>query len=157
MNVWLFTVLRLLPDMRYYSIGLGCDRDTPLLTVQTALTQALQLISAHESQIMCVATIDLKADEFAFIALAKRLGLAWQCYPAHELAKVPVANPSMTVLKYVGTPSVSEAAALLGAGYQPAMNIQKSTQAAPALVLEKYKHQGVCGKNVTISIAEIPS
>ncbi|MFZ6688725.1 cobalamin biosynthesis protein [Undibacterium sp. SXout11W] len=157
MNVWLSIVLQLLPDMRYYSIGLGCDRGTPLLTVQTALKQALQLISAQESQIRCVATIDLKVDEFAFIELAKHLGLALQCYPALALAKVPVANPSMTVLKYVGTPSVSEAAALLGAGYQPAMNPQEPTQTVPALVLEKYKHQGVCGKNVTISIAEISS
>ena len=67
--------------------------------------------------------------------------------PGHraELAAVPVPNPSATVLRYMGTPSVSEAAALLAAGIE-----------ASQLIVEKFKYQGVDGKNATISIARIP-
>jgi len=169
MSVWLSIVHRWSLDMHYYSIGLGCDRGTSLLTVQRALQQALQKIGAHEMQIRHIATIDLKADEVAFIALAQQLNLVLECYSATQLASVPVANPSMTVLKFVGTPSVSEAAALLAAGYVPEQTNQNRTQIGsitdlkigsmtdPTLVLEKFKHSGDCGKNVTISIAEIPS
>jgi len=57
---------------------------------------------------------------------------------------VPVPNPSATVLRHMGTPSVSEAAALLAANTQ-----------ADQLLVEKFKHQGVDGKNATISIARI--
>ena len=148
--------------MCYYSIGVGCDRGTSLATLQTALQKALHIVGTNTAHIQTIATIDLKSDEVGLVALAQALGLPLLCYPAKELAAVPVANPSMTVLKYVGTPSVSEAAALLGAGYrvEPNREVEAEAEAAknvPSLVLEKYKHHGVCGKNVTLSIAEIPS
>jgi len=148
--------------MRYYSIGVGCDRGTSLATLQTALQKALHIVGTNTAHIQTIATIDLKSDEVGLLALAQALGLPLLCYSAKELAAVPVANPSMTVLKYVGTPSVSEAAALLGAGYrvEPNREVEAEAEAVkdvPSLVLEKYKHHGVCGKNVTLSIAEIPS
>ena len=148
--------------MRYYSIGVGCDRGNSLATLQTALQKALHIVGTNTAHIQTIATIDLKSDEVGLVALAQALGLPLLCYPAKELAAVPVANPSMTVLKYVGTPSVSEAAALLGAGYrvEPNREVEAEAESAknvPSLVLEKYKHHGVCGKNVTLSIAEIPS
>ena len=150
--------------MCYYSIGVGCDRGTSLATLQTALQKALHIVGTNTAHIQTIATIDLKSDEVGLVALAQALGLPLLCYPAKELAAVPVANPSMTVLKYVGTPSVSEAAALLGAGYrvEPSREAEVKAEAesaknVPSLVLEKYKHHGVCGKNVTLSIAEIPS
>ena len=148
--------------MRYYSIGVGCDRGTSLATLQTALQKALHIVGTNTSHIQTIATIDLKSDEVGLVALVQALGLPLLCYSAKELAAVPVANPSMTVLKYVGTPSVSEAAALLGAGYrvEPNREVEAEAEAVkdvPSLVLEKYKHHGVCGKNVTLSIAEIPS
>jgi cobalt-precorrin 5A hydrolase len=55
-----------------------------------------------------------------------------------------VPNPSATVLRYLGTPSVSEAAALLAAG-----------STAKDLLIEKHKYRGADQKNATISIARI--
>ncbi len=62
-------------------------------------------------------TIDVKADE-PFVAMLKE---AYQTevtfFTAEELAAVSVPNPSPTVAKHVGTPSVCEAAAILGSNH----------------------------------------
>ncbi len=145
------------PDVPAFALGLGCDRGTPLATVQTALQLALQHIQADVAQISVLATINAKSDEIALLELARLMGLDLLFYSADQLAAVPVANPSATVLRYMGTPSVSEAAALLAAAYRPetAQPELVPTKPAPVLVLEKFKYKGVCGKNATISIAEI--
>ncbi len=59
-------------------------------------------------------TIDAKADE-PFVAMLEEVqGEAVTTFTADELAAVEVPHPSSTVAKYVGTPSVCEAAAILG-------------------------------------------
>ena len=60
-------------------------------------------------------TIDVKQDEEFCKMLVDDLGEELVFYTAEELAKVEVPNPSKTVQKHVGTPSVCEAAAILGA------------------------------------------
>ena len=59
-------------------------------------------------------TIDVKQDEEFCEMLVDDLGEELLFYTAEELAKVEVPNPSKTVQKHVGTPSVCEAAAILG-------------------------------------------
>lgn len=59
-------------------------------------------------------TIDVKQDEEFCAMLVDDLGEELVFYTAEELAKVEVPNPSKTVQKHVGTPSVCEAAAILG-------------------------------------------
>lgn len=130
-----------LPDV---AIGLGCDRGTPLGTVLHTLDAALAQAGLGRAQVRVLATIEAKHDEAAFLALAALGDWPLQFYSAAELAAVPVLNPSATVLRYMGTPSVSEAAALLAA--------QTTTS---GLLVEKFKHKGVDGKNATISIARI--
>ena len=60
-------------------------------------------------------TIDVKQDEEFCAMLVDDLGEELVFYTAEQLAKVEVPNPSKTVQKHVGTPSVCEAAAILGA------------------------------------------
>ena len=60
-------------------------------------------------------TIDVKEDEEFCAMLVDDLGEELVFYTAEQLAKVEVPNPSKTVEKHVGTPSVCEAAAILGA------------------------------------------
>ena len=57
-----------------------------------------------------------------------------------------VPNPSETVRKHTGTPSVSEAAALLAAGTD-----------LSHLLIEKHRLRGPDGRNATVSIARMPS
>ena len=58
-------------------------------------------------------TIDAKKDEPFCRRLEKTYGEKVEFYTAEELAQVDVPNPSATVEKHVGTPSVCEAAAIL--------------------------------------------
>ena len=62
-------------------------------------------------------TIDVKRDEEFCTELRKEPNSEVVYYTAEELAKVEVPNPSETVEKHVGTPSVCEAAAILGSDH----------------------------------------
>ncbi|NYT46393.1 MAG: cobalamin biosynthesis protein [Candidatus Methanofishera endochildressiae] len=126
------------------ALGLGCDRGTPLATVETAIQLALASASLNLEQVAFLASIDKKSDESAFIQLAEKYALPMQFYPAEKLAQVPVPSPSAVVMKYVGTPSVSEAAALLVANTD-----------MTDLLVEKYKFRGEDGKNATVSIVKM--
>lgn len=127
------------------TLGLGCDRNTPLATVKTAIGAALAACGATWNDIQAVASIDLKADEPALQQLAAEQGWAIRFYAAKELAEIDVPSPSETVRKHTGTPSVSEAAALLAAGTDKTK-----------LIIEKHRHRGPDGRNATVSIARIP-
>lgn len=132
------------------AVGLGCDRGTPLATLEYALRAALAQAGAALAQVRAAASITLKSDEPALQALACAQGWNLVYYSPEQLAAVAVPNPSEVVRRYTGTPSVSEAAALLvGAQW---MGL---TQALPpqALLVEKYKHRGEDGRNATVSLA----
>ena len=62
-------------------------------------------------------TIDAKKDEPFCRRLEKTYGEKVEFYTAEELAQVDVPNPSATVEKHVGTPSVCEAAAIVGSNH----------------------------------------
>ena len=130
---------------RPIAIGLGCDRGTPATTIAWCIDEALAQAQATLADVQAVASIDLKADEIGLAEVAGANGWAIRFYPAAELAVVAVPNPSETVRKYTGTPSVSEAAALLAAGADQTH-----------LIIEKHKLRGPDGRNATVSIARIP-
>ena len=80
-------------------------------------------------------TIDVKRDEEFCAKLQKETNSEVVYYTGEELAKIEVPNPSPTVEKHVGTPSVCEAAAILGSNHGK-------------LILPKIK-----GKNWTAALA----
>lgn len=134
------------------AVGLGCDRGTPLATLQQALDEALAQAGARLGDVAAAASIDLKADELGLLALAARHGWTLTFYTPEQLAAVPVPNPSETVRKYTGSPSVSEAAALLSASA-----VAGHIVPAAALLVEKHKHRGPDGRNATVSLARCDS
>ena len=113
-------------------LGIGCDRNTPYATLAQAIDEALARLRASWGDVRAVASIDLKADEVAMQELQRQRGHIIHFYPAAWLAQVPVPNPSETVRKYTGTPSVSEAAALLVAGEVAQALTHAATDDAPA-------------------------
>ena len=129
------------------AVGLGCDRGTSLATLQQALGEALALAGACVGDVAAAASIDLKADEPGLLALAARHGWSMTFYAPAQLAAVPVPNPSETVRRHTGSPSVSEAAALLAAS--AAGQVLPGT----ALLVEKHKYKGADGRNATVSLA----
>lgn len=127
------------------ALGLGCDRGTPATTIARCIAEALAQAGATLADVQAVASIDLKADEIGLTEVALANGWTIRFYPATELALIAVPNPSETVRKYTGTPSVSEAAAILVAGADQTH-----------LIIEKHKLRGPDGRNATVSIARIP-
>jgi len=125
------------------ALGIGCDRGTPQSTIEAAIHDALKLAGLEPGQICRLASISLKADEQGLLACAAAHHWPLQFYAPEELAAVEVPNPSATVLRYTGTPSVSEAAALLAAGADMSQ-----------LILEKHRLRGPDGRNATVSIAK---
>ncbi len=130
--------------MTAITLGVGCDRGTSVQTIHEAVTAALSQAGLRLDQVVAVASITLKTDEAGLLALAAQHGWPLQFYPPEVLAQVPVPNPSETVRRHTGTPSVSEAACLLAAGPDTPMS---------ALIVEKLRHRGEDGRHATVSIA----
>ncbi|MEU0008861.1 precorrin-3B C(17)-methyltransferase [Streptomyces sp. NPDC006314] len=97
-------------------VGVGASKGAPAGEVLGLIEEALREGGLSPRSVAEVATVDAKAEEPGIVAAAERLGVALVTYSAEELAAVEVPNPSDAPLAAVGTPSVAEAAALLGGG-----------------------------------------
>lgn len=132
------------------ALGLGCDRGTPAATIERTIDAALASIGARPTAVAAAASITLKADEAGLLEVAAAAGWTLQFFPPDALAAVNVPNPSETVRRYTGTPSVSEAVALLAACTDLATD-------PGALLVEKHRLRGPDGRNATVSIARMPA
>ncbi len=125
-------------------LGMGCDRHTSLATLEAAIKETLALTGLNAEAICGMATIDKKSDESSLLQLAEKNNWPLHFFNAQQLAQVDVPNPSDVVMKYMGTPAVAEAAAMLAAKTD-----------MRDLIIEKHKHLGSDGKNATVSIVRI--
>jgi cobalt-precorrin 5A hydrolase len=126
-------------------LGVGCDRHTPTDLVARGVSQLMAASGLSLRCVRAIASIDKKANETALIALAEQLGVPFMTYTADELkGTAGIERPSATVEKHVGTPGVSEPAALRCAG--------TSTLLAPTRV---YTEPGA-GRSMTLAVARIP-
>jgi cobalamin biosynthesis protein CbiG len=104
------------------TIGIGAVAGVRAEEVLAAVEIALAHVpvrrdgSAAGTSQVSLATLDTRAAEPGLVAAAERLGVPLTGHPAGVLAAVPVPAPSSRVAAAVGTPSVAEAAALLGGG-----------------------------------------
>ncbi|MFM7264059.1 MAG: cobalt-precorrin 5A hydrolase, partial [Cyanobium sp.] len=96
-------------------LGLGCERDTSESLLERLVATALQEHDLAPEAVAGLASVTLKGDEPALLALAARRGWPLRLYAAERLAAVPVPTPSEAVAREVGTASVAEAAARLAA------------------------------------------
>jgi len=127
------TILQFVPKVLTVGIGLAHQAgpaDTILQEIETAIEQSGYLPQA----VLDYCTVDLKADE-PVVKLLQTRGATVRFFTAEELAAVEVPNPSETVARHVGTPSVCEAAAILGSDHSQ-------------LVVPKQK-----GKNWTMAVS----
>ncbi|GGP71516.1 precorrin-3B C(17)-methyltransferase [Streptomyces calvus] len=97
-------------------VGVGASKDAPVEEVLALVEDTLREAGLSAASLAELATVDAKAEEPGIVAAARRLGVPLVTYGAGELARVDVPNPSDAPLDAVGTPSVAEAAALLGGG-----------------------------------------
>ncbi|MBD2059029.1 precorrin-3B C(17)-methyltransferase [Oculatella sp. FACHB-28] len=108
-------------------VGIGCERGTSRQLIETAIQQVLQANHLAEGAIAGIATIDLKADEVGLVELCRDRHFPLRCFTAEQLRTVQVPTPSAVVEAEVGTPSVAEAAAVLGASpsLSPSLRVSK--------------------------------
>lgn len=126
------TMLQYVPQVLTMGIGLA-HQAQPVEDILCDINKQLTNNGIEPFAIKRYATIDLKADEPVIKHLQAK-GNEVVFYTADELAQVDVPTPSDTVATHVGTPSVCEAASILGSS-----NGQ--------LIIEKVK-----GKNWTIAM-----
>ncbi|WP_406389205.1 Rv2231c family pyridoxal phosphate-dependent protein CobC [Streptomyces sp. NBC_00887] len=96
-------------------VGVGARRGVSADEVLGLILGALRAAGSAASDVVEVATLDTRADEPGITGAAARLGVPVRSFPAAVLAAVRVPNPSGVPRDAVGTPSVAEAAALVGA------------------------------------------
>ncbi|MFJ9906464.1 precorrin-3B C(17)-methyltransferase [Streptomyces sp. NPDC101152] len=97
-------------------VGVGASKGAPVEEVLELVQHALRDAGLSVRSLAELATVDAKAEEPGIVAAAERLGVPLVTHSAEELAAVEVPNPSDAPLAAVGTPSVAEAAALVGGG-----------------------------------------
>ncbi|MDY7004395.1 MAG: precorrin-3B C(17)-methyltransferase [Cyanobacteriota bacterium] len=124
-RIWIsFTQRQFAPDSdlpkvqwhpRVLWIGVGCERGTSKKLISTAIQEVFQANHLAEGAIAGIATIDIKADEIGLVEFCQEKNLPLQTFSSELLSCVEVPTPSNIVAQEVGTPSVAEAAAILGA------------------------------------------
>ncbi|MDQ0712470.1 cobalt-precorrin 5A hydrolase/precorrin-3B C17-methyltransferase [Streptomyces luteogriseus] len=97
-------------------VGVGASRGAPVEEVLGLVGDALREAGLSVASVAELATVDAKAEEAGLVEAARRLGVPLVTHSAEELAGIDVPNPSDAPLAAVGTPSVAEAAALVGGG-----------------------------------------
>ncbi|MEU5492964.1 precorrin-3B C(17)-methyltransferase [Streptomyces griseofuscus] len=112
-------------------VGVGASRGAPVDEVLGLIQETLREAGLSPRSVAELATVDAKSEEPGILAAAERLGVPVVTYSAEELAAVEVPNPSAAPLAAVGTPSVAEAAALLGGG--ELLVPKRKSDASPAM------------------------
>ncbi len=117
--------------------GVGASSGAPTDDLQALLAAVLEEAGLAPASLAEVATVDLKADEPAVVALAAGRGVPLRTFAATALAEVEVPSPSAAVRSAVGTPSVAEAAALLAAGPGAELVVTKRKSATATVAVAR--------------------
>ncbi len=115
-------------------IGMGCQTDTGLEAIDSAIQRTLDLHGLRLESVVGLATLDRK--EAIGSLLCQQYHWRLRLFSAGSLAIVRVPQPVAGVADLVGTPTVAEAAAYLAAGQ---------------LLIPKEIHR-LCGKYITVAI-----
>ena len=96
--------------------GVGARPGRTVAELTGAIAAALAEAGLSRADVRVLATIDRRAAEDGFRALAAAHGWRLIGYPAAELGAHDVPSKSVRIAAAVGTPSVAEAAAVAGGG-----------------------------------------
>jgi len=137
-----------IPAISFYpkclSLGSGCSKDIePALFEELLLKQLADENIAYQS-IAVLASVDIKAEEKAYITIADKYHWNFVTFPVKELEKVSLANPSAVVLEKIGVQGVSESSSAIAAN-------------TTGWLVEKTKAEVHSGKMFTHAVALIKS
>jgi cobalt-precorrin 5A hydrolase len=95
-------------------LGIGCRRGVSFAALDLFIKTTVEAHHLSFQSIAALASADIKADEEALQILAQRYSWRFETHTVDALKAVTaIATPSERVQRLIGTPSVSEAAALL--------------------------------------------
>lgn len=120
--------------------GVGASRGVPAAEVRALLDRVLATAGLSAASLRCLASADIKADEDGIRTTADALRIPLTTWSAAELAAVAVPNPSEVVRAAVGTPSVAEAAALLGGDAE--LLVAKTATAMATVAVARHAPRG---------------
>lgn len=116
----------------------GVSREEVLGLIRGSLAEARLAVRS----VAALATVAAKADEAGIVGAAEELGVPLVTFSSEALAEVDVPNPSAAPLAAVGTPSVAEAAALLGAAPGGELAVQKRKSAMATVAVARRRPRG---------------
>lgn len=119
-------------------VGVGLHHNTTSETIQRGITQSLKKYNFSPKCVAKIASIKKSHTISGIQDAANMLNVSLHLVERAELAQVSIPNPSGVVKKFEGTPSVSEAAAILVSNGN--------------LVIEKQKFP----PDLTVAVAKIP-
>ena len=113
------------------ALGVGGERGVDAAEVSDLVRDTLAVHGVSPRAIACVASIDVKADEAAFHALADSLSVPARFFDAATLSREEnrLTQPSEIVRRAVGVAGVAEAAALAAAGPAARLIVTKTKSA----------------------------
>ncbi|PZX19098.1 cobalt-precorrin 5A hydrolase/precorrin-3B C17-methyltransferase [Palleronia aestuarii] len=132
------------------SLGVGCSRDCPADELAALVDEVLTAGGIAAGSVAAVHSVDLKADEGAMLALARRLDLPFRLFTPAELEmETPrCATRSDVVMAEIGCHGVAENAALAGAGPDGWLLVEKrkTAHATAALALAPAPIETLAGR-----------
>jgi cobalt-precorrin 5A hydrolase/precorrin-3B C17-methyltransferase len=126
-------------------VGIGCERGVSVEEV-LALLDRLPEFGLDPAAVTALTSLDLKSDEDALVRVAADRGLPFVTHTAEVLSTQDVPTPSEVVSAEVGTPSVSEASALVTArgltGGEPELVVTKQKLGRVTMAVARARHRG---------------
>ena len=106
-----------IPTLNFYpkclSLGTGCSKNIEPALFEEALLQNLIEENIAWQSIEALVSVDIKAEEEAYIAITKKWDWKFKTYTVEELQLITVPNPSAKVLEKIGVDGVSESSSAL--------------------------------------------
>lgn len=97
-------------------LGMGCRKGKDTKSVNQAAKSSLEEAGVYQKAVACIASIDIKKEEEAFLMLAEEWGIPFLTYTGEELLCAPGKfTPSSFVRTVTGVDNVCERSAVLGA------------------------------------------
>ena len=122
------------------SVGSGCSKQLDSVLFETTLKEELKSRNIHFSAIKNVGSIDIKAQQQAYLDFSTKNNIPFSTFTSDEIDTITVPNPSEMVQSKIGVDGVSESTAMLLSG-------------SKNVLIEKQKIHLENGEKFTFSIA----
>ena len=159
---WIITARDIVPDCNSITavfhpptlfIGIGCNRGTGAAEIARAVGGVLAKNGLSMAAVAGLGSAEVKRDEAGLTEYAADQGLGIRFFPAEELAAVDVPSaPSAYAAEHAGTPSVAEAAAILGSGYGRLILPKQAVERKITVAIGEIKPQPSTGRLYVIGL-----